>query len=351
MSRPTESKRIEYIDIARAFAIFLTVWGHIARGRIREIIYSFHMPLFFIISGMLLKRRKNEGIADLAERLKRRAFAYYVPYLVWGLFYATLTLKNFLKLCYGTSESIAKTGSVLSLWFLPALLVASVFTECLFFLIRKTRCFDGILSLAMAGFFYVGFRLPHIKPYGWPLAIDIGFVAAGFMLLGYFMQKLLERVRTSIKYVILCIGIMLVLLRVISYGVFPLHKAAMLKGNYGNIPVFLLNVIIESLVVLLFSVLLDLLRLPVNRGMTYIGRNTIGILVVHKHIVIYLANEGTKRGYSMESLPVTAAIAVIGLAISLLISVCVSRLLPELFGKRKKTAVIPVSETVDNMAQ
>lgn len=48
------AKRIEYLDYAKGIGIILVVLGHILiKGNIKIYIYSFHMPLFFIISGYL----------------------------------------------------------------------------------------------------------------------------------------------------------------------------------------------------------------------------------------------------------------------------------------------------------
>lgn len=53
------NNRIEYVDILRGFAIFLVTFGHIMeRSGYHEsplfaFIYSFHMPLFFCISGFI----------------------------------------------------------------------------------------------------------------------------------------------------------------------------------------------------------------------------------------------------------------------------------------------------------
>ena len=47
-------KRVDYLDYAKGIAIILVVLGHIfSGGNIKTYIYSFHMPLFFIISGYL----------------------------------------------------------------------------------------------------------------------------------------------------------------------------------------------------------------------------------------------------------------------------------------------------------
>lgn len=51
------NNRIEYIDILRGFAIFLVTLGHVLEksgyheSSLFAFIYSFHMPLFFCISG------------------------------------------------------------------------------------------------------------------------------------------------------------------------------------------------------------------------------------------------------------------------------------------------------------
>lgn len=42
------SKRIKYLDIAKAIGIILVLIGHISRNEIiSKVIYSFHMPFFF----------------------------------------------------------------------------------------------------------------------------------------------------------------------------------------------------------------------------------------------------------------------------------------------------------------
>lgn len=51
------SSRNSVLDIARAIAIILVVIGHSGiEMYVRDSIYLFHMPLFFFISGILLKQ-------------------------------------------------------------------------------------------------------------------------------------------------------------------------------------------------------------------------------------------------------------------------------------------------------
>ncbi|WP_313098785.1 acyltransferase family protein [Epilithonimonas sp.] len=81
-------KRIDWIDWAKAIGIFLVVFAHVPFDReIRNIIYSFHMPLFFIISGFLHKDN------SLVKNIK----ALIIPYLIYtsiALFFRLLFSEN-----------------------------------------------------------------------------------------------------------------------------------------------------------------------------------------------------------------------------------------------------------------
>lgn len=85
--------RILWIDVARALGIALVVFGHVERGlrsadvlqnplwgQIDFMVYTFHMPLFFYLSGMnVVRSRAKSGF------LKRRAVAIVVPYFVFSI--------------------------------------------------------------------------------------------------------------------------------------------------------------------------------------------------------------------------------------------------------------------------
>lgn len=68
------NNRIDYIDILRGFAIFLVTLGHIIEksgykeSPLFTFIYSFHMPLFFCISGFICAyvydKRSFSGSSD-----------------------------------------------------------------------------------------------------------------------------------------------------------------------------------------------------------------------------------------------------------------------------------------------
>ena len=67
------TKRLEYLDVTKGFSILLIVLGHIytKENVINAYMYSFHVPIFFIISGMLLKY-KNKDTDNIGKIDKSR---------------------------------------------------------------------------------------------------------------------------------------------------------------------------------------------------------------------------------------------------------------------------------------
>ena len=45
------TKRLTYIDIARGIAIICIVLGHLGNATINKIVFTFHVPIFFFITG------------------------------------------------------------------------------------------------------------------------------------------------------------------------------------------------------------------------------------------------------------------------------------------------------------
>ncbi|WP_158971900.1 acyltransferase family protein [Chachezhania sediminis] len=93
MAPVQKSARIEWIDIAKALGITLVVFGHVIRGlmqsgllenpvwhKIDFAIYTFHMPLFFFLSGLNVMGSRGKG-----GFFARRARAIVIPYFVFSL--------------------------------------------------------------------------------------------------------------------------------------------------------------------------------------------------------------------------------------------------------------------------
>lgn len=82
------AKRNTVISICKGLAIILMVVGHAeAPDLLTRVIYTFHMPLFFITAGYFFSARSAE---DPWGFCARRFKGLYVPFLKWSLFFLVL---------------------------------------------------------------------------------------------------------------------------------------------------------------------------------------------------------------------------------------------------------------------
>ena len=77
------NQRILYIDYVKALAMILVIMGHVnfANQDIKAWIYSFHMPVFFFCTGLVLKDRGK----SLKENVIKYARRLIVPFFFVGI--------------------------------------------------------------------------------------------------------------------------------------------------------------------------------------------------------------------------------------------------------------------------
>lgn len=74
-------KRIEFIDVAKGVTILSVILGHtIPAGFVRTLIYSFHMPLFFFLSGFFFRPLPRKTLARRKSR--QLLFPYFLTCLL-----------------------------------------------------------------------------------------------------------------------------------------------------------------------------------------------------------------------------------------------------------------------------
>lgn len=126
-------QRIEGIDLCKALGICLVVLGHFLEtdSLLKICIYSFHVPLFFVLSGYT----QNEN-SDFSEFLIRKIKTLLIPYFIYfilSLPYYLIT-KTQVSLITLLKRFFMTNGRVIwnsPLWFLPILFVISIITYLL----------------------------------------------------------------------------------------------------------------------------------------------------------------------------------------------------------------------------
>lgn len=121
--------RLEYIDFSRGIAILLVVVGHLIQfngistsNPVFEFIYSFHMPLFFAISGYITQKVTHiETGKQYLLYLKKKSIAILLPLFSWTLLANNYFLAEHWKLL--TFDDIQMVIINPGLWFLKMLFV------------------------------------------------------------------------------------------------------------------------------------------------------------------------------------------------------------------------------------
>ncbi len=348
-STPLQQKkpRYDYLDIAKAIAIFCVIWGHAASGSdnvfYRSVLYTFHMPLFFMVSGILIRIESPEAytLKGWGAFLKKNAAALLVPYFLWGLIYSNFSLDACLNLLYGSYQGVKSVSPIGALWFMPCFFLVRVESRLIMQIASKIKLPDKPVVLVFAIIaFAIGFLLPNIPEYGYPWSFNISFVALGFVLLSYlakdFLQKL-ENGRTGITLAFLvAFGVIFTCGTFLRAG--ELELVCFYNGNYGNLFRMFRNAISGCGFVFVLSVLIAKIgkRVPeskVYNGILWFGQNTVGIFFLHVPFIRQfsmplLSYIGISTAPWMDALIGTC----ITVPICVLLTILIKRFLPQLFG-------------------
>lgn len=95
-------RRNAHVDVLRGILIILVVVGHSKTDILHDIIFLFHMPLFFILSGFLLQKKKLVTKGYLINK----STTLLIPYVIYLLLDFLLvqkanSLKSFLRIIWG----------------------------------------------------------------------------------------------------------------------------------------------------------------------------------------------------------------------------------------------------------
>ena len=195
----TQNNRLPYLDYGRVFAAYLVIFGHLLLTddtTIRPYIYSFHMPFFFLVSGMLHKDRGGIAWNKYWKTL-------IVPYLFFNLVFFILWPLCWKIGIWGPSNKFVESNGLMPVylnfgkhffksliygkappdgptWFLIALFWCKIITDSIiryrwtkyfFFLVwaflifsqfHNRTCLTIGNALMVLPFFYCGFKYKNV---------------------------------------------------------------------------------------------------------------------------------------------------------------------------------------------
>jgi len=337
-------KRLEFADIIKGLAIILVVIGHTSPSNTevltyKSIIYAFHMPLFFIVSGFFITtNRVDYSLQTLKNFLHKNCIALLVPFFIWGLIYMDFSYTNLLSLCFGSWIKFVSINTLTSLWFIVILFVGRIYLELFFMLINKLKFnLKYAIYIAIPIFFSLGFCLPHHNnvqtQIGNFFSYDIAFVSAAFMLIGSILKPYIEKLTTFKSVHLIFWMIVSVLLFWCGFSLIDYTHEFVLIANaiYLNPFLFVLNSLTGSFIIILLGILIQ--KTPSKHVLlNFLGTNTLGIYLTHRHIVVWLLKYLQANTDFSRSL-INTIITFIALILSSILVILINRYAPIMFGK------------------
>ena len=162
--------RHAWVDCAKAIGIFLVVFGHVLRGLssaglvrdtstyqlVDSVIYSFHMPLFFFLSGLFFMEslQKKSLTFFMASKLDSIIYPYILWSLLQGLVEASLSSYTNGKVTYSEVFELLWQPRA-QFWFLYALFFVSLFSAILVTAL-SSKWIIFLFFLSVVGYLFQG---------------------------------------------------------------------------------------------------------------------------------------------------------------------------------------------------
>ena len=316
-------ERNNSVDISKGIGIFLVIWAHTVCPFIPEI-SLFHMPLFFMLSGYVFNKRDSFRIT-LGKKIKTLLIPFAIFFFFQRLGFILISVAG------GTYQndylipwSVIPPWRVMGvLWFLVALFIVTMGYSLISFLKSDFLKFMTSLIVSFAGYLLFRYDI-HV-----PLHMGSSMSMMVFFCIGSLLAKyrVTENLSQGMNIIAGLVSLALFFLLLQFY----LPEISVANNVYkGN---FILNtglMTLGCLMVLLNSRTMD--RLPaLSRVLSYIGKNSLSIYVIHTVILeaVYLL-------FPKSTVSVTGGviISIFILGTGLLFNLFLQRFVPFALGKQ-----------------
>ena len=227
------SERKTYVDWGKCLGIYFIIIGHFlpAGNVLRIVLYSFHVPLFMIISGALYSNKKW-GDGYLIHLFKRVMVPYFVwfivsaaPFLIVGKMSILVALK---KITFIDGTMIWNTA----LWFLPCYFMAVVVYSWISSLLQNNRI--GLIVMTMF-IFAIAIIMDMFEVKKCFLGLNKVILLLGFFSSGKLLKNCVEKQVVKNKKMVLILSIILFgffafISAYINFG----NNISILNGDYNN---------------------------------------------------------------------------------------------------------------------
>lgn len=270
-------QRVDTFDIMKFIGIILVIVGHMT-GYFREFIFSFHMPLFFIIAGYFYRTRNISenfrlDVKHLVYPYLLTAVAIFSTYALCSTFKDNISLVHwFAAMCYGsgstehTSPILAHVPAIGAIWFLLALFWCKNIFNIIIHKLRYWYVASIIVSLLAIAIDRYLINLP------W--AILPGAGAVMFYATGCYIKRQGGFLKINPILASLCILVWIV--SFLRYGLI-----GMVICSYPNFIINVIGALGGTYALFLISETLSTCRFPMRKIVIWGGQNSMTFLCIH----------------------------------------------------------------------
>ncbi len=173
------NERLQWIDTAKGWGILLLIYGHIADDFFVKWLYTFHIPLFFFLSGYVFNPDK-----DWKTFIYSKSKSLLLPYISLGIPLILINLRYGFDLEFLITKFIIQER-MFPLWFITSLFIMLLIAYWLFNW-HKNTLHQQLITVLLG---ITGVTLWRMGIVSLPWNIDITMVAFPFFYIGYRLKK------------------------------------------------------------------------------------------------------------------------------------------------------------------
>lgn len=277
----SRNKKIDWINALRAIGIITVVIGH-NDTIFTKYIYSFHMPLFFFLSGLTYDSDKwNDGFGYMKRKAKALLFPYFLYsaflYIIWipidilkgKEITNNILIRNFIGIFYSQGGHEYMTWGV-PMWFLTCSFLVSIIYYYISKLDKRRNIIIALITCGILGYLtkYLTFRLP------WSL--DTALTAIVFYGIGNLLRENILNYKIKTRDLLVLPPLLVVTNLLVELN----GRVDLYSNKFNNYLLFYITALL-----IIFGLIAYTKALPKSKILNLIGNNTLPIMAFHIRVL------------------------------------------------------------------
>ncbi len=309
------TKRFDYIDFMRGIAMLLVLYGHCAAMNMANItLNSFHMPLFFFVSGMCLKADRGGYKTFLLKKVK----SLLVPQISLGFLLILESLVFDVVISKRLTFAEIDYWNGFLWWFLLVLFFDYAIIYWIVNYVKHKKVLLG-LTVFIALIFYV-------CSYNCVTYLQQTLAALVFSLAGFLLRPYLDKWNQCESKLRGTGWLLLLMIPLVMFYIDPIY---MYNNQYGNKIIFLIVAFLGILGTIDLSC-----SLKAQYFLSWVGKNSITIYITQFFLIRLVKGVFVRLPESLNFLDTGIIFFIVIMVSELVVVSFVNKYIPFIIGRK-----------------